>query len=70
VVVKALAGELPGPGAALSRWGAPELAVEANQRAGALAYQGASEVHRAQVFGRLEPTTGIEPFSGSVKWSM
>jgi DDE superfamily endonuclease len=31
-------------------------------RAGALAYLAAWDVHRAQVFGRCEPTTGIEPF--------
>ena len=33
------------------------------QRAGALAYLAAYDVHRAQVIGRMEPTTGIEPFS-------
>ena len=31
-------------------------------RAGALAHLAAWDVHRAQVFGRCEPTTGIEPF--------
>jgi transposase len=31
-------------------------------RGGALAYLAAYDVHRAQVFGRCEPTTGIEPF--------
>jgi hypothetical protein len=32
-------------------------------RGGALAYLAAWDVHRARLFGRLEPTTGIEPFS-------
>jgi hypothetical protein len=32
-------------------------------RGGALAYLAAWDVHRAKVFGRCEPTTGIEPFS-------
>jgi hypothetical protein len=32
-------------------------------RGGALAYLAAWDVHRAQVFGRCEPTTGIEPFT-------
>jgi hypothetical protein len=31
-------------------------------RGGALAYLAAYDVHRAKVFGRCEPTTGIEPF--------
>jgi len=31
-------------------------------RGGALAYLAAYDVHRAQVFGRCEPTTGIVPF--------
>ncbi|MFG2594179.1 IS630 family transposase [Streptomyces sp. NPDC048438] len=31
-------------------------------RAGALAYLAANDVHRAQVFGRCEPKTGIVPF--------
>jgi hypothetical protein len=31
-------------------------------RGGALAYLAAWDVHRAQVFGRCEPTTGIDPF--------
>ena len=31
-------------------------------RGGALAYLAAYDVHRAQVFGRCESTTGIEPF--------
>jgi hypothetical protein len=32
------------------------------ERAGALAYLAAWDVHRAQVFGRCEPSTGIVPF--------
>lgn len=32
-------------------------------RAGAWAYLAALDVHRAKVFGRCEPTTGIEPFA-------
>ena len=31
-------------------------------RGGALAYLAACDVHRARLFGRTEPTTGIEPF--------
>ena len=31
-------------------------------RGGALAYLAAWDVHRARLFGRCEPTTGIEPF--------
>ncbi len=32
------------------------------KRRGALAYLAAWDVHRAKVFGRLEPKTGIKPF--------
>lgn len=32
------------------------------ERGGALAYLAAWDVHRARLFGRLEPTTGIVPF--------
>ena len=32
------------------------------ERGGALAYLAAWDVHQARLFGRLEPTTGIEPF--------
>jgi hypothetical protein len=32
------------------------------ERMGALAYMAALDVHRAQVFGCCEPTTGIDPF--------
>jgi DDE superfamily endonuclease len=33
------------------------------QRKGALQYLAAYDVHRAHVIGRMEPTTGIEPFA-------
>jgi len=36
------------------------------KRAGALAYLAAWDVHRAKLFGRCEPTTGIVPFDGLV----
>ncbi|MEU6019737.1 IS630 family transposase, partial [Streptomyces sp. NPDC047515] len=36
------------------------------QRGGALAYLAAYDVHRARVFGRCEPTTGIVPFMNLV----
>ena len=32
------------------------------QRRGALAYLAAWDVHHARLFGRCEPSTGIEPF--------
>jgi hypothetical protein len=32
-------------------------------RGGSLAYLAAWDVHRAKIFGRCEPTTGIEPFT-------
>lgn len=40
------------------------------QRKGALAYLAAYDVHRAAVFGRCEPTTGIEPFDRLVNQLM
>lgn len=40
------------------------------KRKGALAYLAAWDVHRAQVFGRCEPTTGIEPFDRLVEQVM
>jgi hypothetical protein len=40
------------------------------QRQGALAYLAAYDVHRAHVIGRMEPTTGIEPFSRLVEQVM
>lgn len=39
-------------------------------RGGALAYMAAWDVHRAKVFGRCEPTTGIEPFGRLVEQVM
>ncbi len=42
--------------------GAPMRVEHEYVRGGALAYQAAWDVHRAQVFGRCEPTTGIAPF--------
>ncbi len=39
-------------------------------RGGALAYLAAYDVHRAQVFGRCEDTTGIEPFHRLVEQVM
>jgi transposase len=40
------------------------------RRGGALAYLAAWDVHRGQVIGRCEPTTGIAPFSRLVKQVM
>ncbi len=39
-------------------------------RGGALAYMAAYDVHKAQLFGRTEPTTGIEPFGRLVEQVM
>ena len=39
-------------------------------RGGALAYLAAWDVHRAKVFGRCEPATGIEPFTRLVEQVM
>jgi transposase len=39
-------------------------------RGGALAYLACYDVHRAKVFGRCEPTTGIEPFGRLVEQVM
>jgi hypothetical protein len=39
-------------------------------RAGALAYLAAYDVHRGKVFGRCEPTTGIEAFGRLVEQVM
>jgi hypothetical protein len=39
-------------------------------RAGALAYLAAYDVHRAQLFGRTEATTGIAPFASLVEQVM
>ena len=40
------------------------------ERAGSLAYFAAWDVHRAQVFGRCEPATGIAPFGRLVEQVM
>ncbi len=40
------------------------------RRKGALAYLAAYDVHHARVIGRLEPTTGIEPFARLVEQVM
>ena len=40
------------------------------ERGGALAYMAAYDVHQAQLFGRTEPTTGIEPFGRLVEQVM
>ncbi len=42
--------------------GEPARVEHEYERAGALAYLAAYDVHRARLFGRLEPTTGIAPF--------
>ncbi len=45
-----------------ARPGRPLLVEHEYDRGGAFAYLAAWDVHRATLFGRLEPTTGIEPF--------
>jgi homeodomain-containing protein len=40
------------------------------ERGGALAYLAAWDVHQARLFGRCEPTTGIEPFGRLVEQVM
>lgn len=42
--------------------GRPGRVEHEYERRGALAYVAGWDVHRAKVFGRCEPTTGIEPF--------
>ena len=44
----------------------PMLVEHEYERGGALAYLAAWDVHRAKLFGRMEPTTGIVPFDGLV----
>jgi transposase len=41
-----------------------------SERRGALAYLAAWDVHHARLFGRLEPTTGIDPFGRLVEQVM
>jgi hypothetical protein len=40
------------------------------RRHGTLAYLDAYDVHRARLMGRVEPTTGIEPFGALVEQVM
>jgi hypothetical protein len=40
------------------------------ERGGALAYLAAWDVHQARLFGRLEPSTGIQPFGRLVEQVM
>jgi hypothetical protein len=53
----------PGPGR-------PGLVEFDYRRAGTLAYLAAWDVHHANLFGRVEPTTGIEPFGRLVEQVM
>ncbi|HEY8822389.1 MAG TPA: hypothetical protein VIM49_10655 [Dermatophilaceae bacterium] len=39
-------------------------------RGGAVAYLAAYDVHRAKIYGRCDPTTGIEPFTALVEQVM
>ena len=48
----------------------PMLVEHEYERGGALAYLAAWDVHRARLFGRCEPTTGIEPFGRLVEQVM
>ena len=50
--------------------GQPMRVEHEYQRGGALAYLAAWDVHRAKVFGRCEPTTGIVPFGNLVNQVM
>ena len=45
----------------------PMLVEHEYERGGALAYIAAWDVHRAKIFGRCEPTTGIAPFGRLVE---
>lgn len=47
--------------------GRPMLVEHEYERGGALAYIAAWDVHRAKIFGRCEPTTGIVPFGRLVE---
>lgn len=53
----------PGPGQ-------PMRVEHEYERGGALAYLAAWDVHRAKLFGRCEPTTGIVPFGNLVEQVM
>lgn len=48
----------------------PMLVEHEYERGGALQYLAAWDVHRARLFGRCEPTTGIEPFGRLVEQVM
>jgi hypothetical protein len=48
----------------------PMLVEHEYERSGALTYLAAWDVHRAQLFGRLETTTGIAPFGRLVQQVM
>lgn len=50
--------------------GRPMLVEHEYERLGALTYLAAWDVHRATLFGRLEPTTGIAPFGRLVEQVM
>jgi hypothetical protein len=50
--------------------GRPMLVEHEYTRGGAFAYLAALDVHRASLFGRCEPTTGIEPFDALVRQVM
>ncbi|TNC25116.1 hypothetical protein FG385_15835 [Amycolatopsis alkalitolerans] len=52
------------------RRGRPVRVESEYTRGGTLAYLAAYDVHRARVFGRCEPTTGIAPFSRLVDQAM
>ena len=45
-----------------ARPGRPVRVEHEYERGGAVAYLAAYDVHRAKLFGRIEPTTGIAPF--------
>jgi hypothetical protein len=48
----------------------PMLVEHEYERGGALAYLAVWDVHRAKLFGRVEPTTGIDPFARLVRQVM
>lgn len=50
--------------------GQPMRVEHEYRRGGALAYLAALDVHRAKLFGRCEPTTGIVPFGNLVEQVM
>ncbi len=50
--------------------GEPARVEHEYERGGSLAYLAAWDVHRARLFGRLEPTTGIAPFGRLVEQFM